>query len=475
MVGLAFRFELGRYHATPWGSHVNDAEVEWPPSPWRILRALYAVSRTDVGLHVHRAAVDRVLGELVAAADPAYELPPSSIAHTRHYMPDRRFGPGALGATDRVLDAFRSVAPADELRVWWPVDIEDASREALGLVVGGLGHLGRSESICRAVLIDAKPPGPLDAVPVHAMADWSRVADVSEAHDPAILLGLAPDSGLRAIETSVAELRRSRLLTPPGARPIEYVVRHSGQPAVTPPARSRERLTLACFRLSGGGRPGIREAVSVGNATRAALQHHYGRRHDGRSSSVFSGRTDGAIRRDQHQHAHYLAFPEGAARIDHLLIWAPGGFDPGDVAALSDLRELHGRDMPKPLPVALTALGHPETLTLPRMLGPSRVWQSLTPFGLTRHPKRRGGQVIDGPADQLRRELALRGCFPEPEAVELVRGSWLQFRRARPGASRLEAPNAVGLRVVFAEEVGGPIALGALSHFGLGVFEPYQR
>src|SRR5690606_41364458 len=30
------------YHATPWGSHANEAEIEWPPSPWRILRALVA-------------------------------------------------------------------------------------------------------------------------------------------------------------------------------------------------------------------------------------------------------------------------------------------------------------------------------------------------------------------------------------------------------------------------------------------------
>ena|GEM_PF-6598726 len=40
MLALAFTFPGGRYHATLWNRHVNE---EWPPSPWRILRALIAV------------------------------------------------------------------------------------------------------------------------------------------------------------------------------------------------------------------------------------------------------------------------------------------------------------------------------------------------------------------------------------------------------------------------------------------------
>jgi CRISPR-associated protein Csb2 len=34
------RFLTGRYHATPWGRHVNEGSTEWPPSPWRLVRAL---------------------------------------------------------------------------------------------------------------------------------------------------------------------------------------------------------------------------------------------------------------------------------------------------------------------------------------------------------------------------------------------------------------------------------------------------
>ena len=43
---LAIRFPLGRYHANPWDRAVNEGASEWPPSPWRLLRALVATWHT---------------------------------------------------------------------------------------------------------------------------------------------------------------------------------------------------------------------------------------------------------------------------------------------------------------------------------------------------------------------------------------------------------------------------------------------
>ena len=43
MLAIEFKFLAGRFHATPWGRQVNEGAVEWPPSPWRLLRALIAV------------------------------------------------------------------------------------------------------------------------------------------------------------------------------------------------------------------------------------------------------------------------------------------------------------------------------------------------------------------------------------------------------------------------------------------------
>lgn len=43
MIAISLTFPAGRYHATPWDRHVNEGAVEWPPSPWRLLRSLVAV------------------------------------------------------------------------------------------------------------------------------------------------------------------------------------------------------------------------------------------------------------------------------------------------------------------------------------------------------------------------------------------------------------------------------------------------
>jgi len=52
MITLAFHFPGGRYHATPWGHQVNEGLVEWPPSPWRLLRALLSCGYTRLGWNV---------------------------------------------------------------------------------------------------------------------------------------------------------------------------------------------------------------------------------------------------------------------------------------------------------------------------------------------------------------------------------------------------------------------------------------
>lgn len=64
MIAISFTFLAGRYHATPWGRHVNEGAVEWPPSPWRILRALVAVWKRTVP-ELAREQVEPILRALV--------------------------------------------------------------------------------------------------------------------------------------------------------------------------------------------------------------------------------------------------------------------------------------------------------------------------------------------------------------------------------------------------------------------------
>ena len=78
---IELTFPGGRYHATPWGRHVNEGVAEWPPSPWRLLRALVAV---------WKRTCPEPAPKLPGSPDPrtarpattAFKLPPHRAAHT---------------------------------------------------------------------------------------------------------------------------------------------------------------------------------------------------------------------------------------------------------------------------------------------------------------------------------------------------------------------------------------------------------
>lgn len=113
MVAIELRFTAGRFHATPWGRHVNEGAAEWPPSPWRLLRALVAVwhrKRPDIP----RETVNGLLNAL-AAGPPVFSLPPATMGHTRHFL--RRYKPGE---SDMVFDAFVCLDPDRPVVFLWP-------------------------------------------------------------------------------------------------------------------------------------------------------------------------------------------------------------------------------------------------------------------------------------------------------------------------------------------------------------------
>ncbi len=138
---LAVEIELltGRYHATPWDRHVNEGDVEWPPSPWRLLRALVATGFGKLGWTDVPTDARALLVKLAERA-PVVSLPPGTAAHTRHFMPPFR------GNKDKVLDAFVDVGRGSALGIEWDVELDASQVALLDTLLGGLSYLGRAES-----------------------------------------------------------------------------------------------------------------------------------------------------------------------------------------------------------------------------------------------------------------------------------------------------------------------------------------
>jgi len=159
-VTLEFRFPAGRYHATPYGHHVNEGLIEWPPSPWRILRALISVGYTSGAWNGSGPSCPaRELFTKLADELPSYRLPSAIGTHSRHYMPIGCLDSKTkLEKTTLVFDTWARVEGEGNdsalLVRWENCSLTPDEGKHLETLISRLGYLGRSESWVAGRVLD---------------------------------------------------------------------------------------------------------------------------------------------------------------------------------------------------------------------------------------------------------------------------------------------------------------------------------
>src|SRR4051794_8610017 len=139
---LKLTFPAGRYHATPWGRHVNEGVAEWPPSPWRLLRAFVATWKRKCA-DLSEGKIRLVLEQLLHP--PRFYLPAARVAHTRHYMPlNTKSGRDVKGGgTTLVFDTFVAVGREAPVIVHWPeANLSADDHQTLARLAENLTSLG---------------------------------------------------------------------------------------------------------------------------------------------------------------------------------------------------------------------------------------------------------------------------------------------------------------------------------------------
>lgn len=460
------RYPFGYVHATPWGTHVNEGAIEWPLSPWRLLRALVATWRT----RYPDLADDLVVPVLSAlAAPPALRVAPRTEASVRTYLPSEDHRRGMSGQTDLVVDAFVAVTPGTGLTYRWDVDLDDSERRALAELVEAVPYLGRAESICVATASFDDPGG-----------EWREPQADSDGVGVRTLVPVAP---LNLVELCVpiSGMRAGGRLHPPGARWVRYEV---PDPIVSEsPARRLSTLApiqAVRFVLRGRAPVSVRQTVVVADVMRAAAMSKHGNLHVGGASRAFAGKDEAGQHLTGNRHAHWLPLDlDGDGLLDTVLVWAPGGLGQDDITSLGEIRRLdfHGGDRVgslKSMAVGLEASGELGDLNLATVVGPAMSWRSVTPFLPQRHRHSRRESFDEFMVGCVGRELAARGVsrrfWLEPDRTT----SWGSFRRYRRAERLAKARPGYGFTIHFDEPVAGPLCLGLLSHFGMGRFESCQ-
>ena len=543
MVTIAIHFLAGRFHATPWDRHVNEGVVEWPISPWRLLRALMAVGFRKLGWDpANPPGEAKDLFNVLSEVPPQFWLPPATTAHTRHYMPKYR---SVLdGKTDRVIDAFVSLDPEQAVIAHWPrVEVDDGKRQLLKDLLINLSYLGRAESWVEASLVD-RWSGTPNALTVDGGGTYTNADRVTLlAPMPPGEYGVWRDAWLGAEKKKVLEEKRSKSKAkapgkiqlspkdlsaldgkagrtlfdamladtgelqnagwnlPPGSRWVDYArpagcftVRPTRRKVRKKPAPTVAKFTLTAESVHADVRPRLLDALYIADHMRKALMSLSANENDGVPSVTFSGKNEDGQPLRGHQHAFFLPLDDDDdGRIEGMIIYAPRGFSDLDQVAMGRLRKLWQHGGRPGLYPMLAGTGHPSDfggLDAARGLSPilakASLWESRTPFVLMRHPKRRrNGEPkcrsdstwIDGPVDQLRREMASRD-LPQPACIEWVdhtksRGKkmfWNGFAKLRRDGHGSFAGGGYGFRLTFSKPVSGPIALGYGCHYGLGQF-----
>ncbi len=514
---LRLTFPARRYHATPWDSHVNEGTVEWPPSPWRILRALIATGFTKCGWTSGQVPdVAMKLIATLAESPPAWRLPAACVGHTRHYV-------AADGKKPLILDTWARIELGDALEVSWPVELADAEREMLALLADRLGYLGRAESWVEARVLatgqapNCAPgevaPGPgfepvrvLCPMSAASYATWRDAAErridvelgtasqrkptAKQVKERASALAPYPADLIDAVSADTGVLQEQGWSSPPGGREVVYW-RRMGALAVGPTAEvgppPQRTVLFALLAFSTPSRstaalPPIERVFPQGRLLHRAIAARIGDAAEATRLTLL-GKVGNRVADGQHQHAHLLWLDLGGVhRLDHALVWAPGGLDPGALAVLRRLRKTWMKGGAGELQVALVADGDAEVLTdldqrfdgrISRVLGPGEgatQWSSATPYLAPRLTKRHGKDCLE---EQIRRELVRRGVST---AVEISAGDASVrsgFRHLVLHDARHAPPRLVthAIHLTFAEPVSGPIALGWGAHYGLGRFE----
>lgn len=488
MLLIRISFLTGRYHSTPWGRNVNEGVPEWPPSPYRLIRAIYdAWKRKRPEWPLSKVMP---LLSAVASEPPLFSLPQASASHTRAFLSQN-----LKNVTKRqlIFDAFVLMEKESSVLVGWPGVNLDATQEAeLNELLSLINYLGRSESWVSAKIDPAVEGIDWNCTPAQTQSSRNgeavKVACPISYREYSARPYILSRSSLKeasriidwmeALAWSTSEMLKFRQSEPPALRYQTYSLaahyfdlKPSSRKAATGPD-----VNGVLYAMESKVPPSVISTIDVSDRFRRKLMGiHKKIAGDPRKlSKRFSGKeADGSPKKG---HGHVYILPQDMDRdglLDHILVVCKELLSLEEQLALDRMNSIWQPD------------GKPDIQLIPVQWGrigelkgtePRTNFTSATPFLPPRHYRKGRGDFMEWIAGEVRKESEYHG-FPRPidiKPVVKLEGKdrsfrWLEFRRNRKTDS---SQIGYGFRIIFSEPVAGPIALGYGAHFGLGLFVP---
>ncbi|MDR7420396.1 MAG: type I-U CRISPR-associated protein Csb2 [Armatimonadota bacterium] len=494
-------FPLGRFHANPWRVNpFDDPYGEWPPSPWRLVRAVVARWHQWVRECPEERSTTELDALVRALCNSRYgfRLPPTATRGSplRQYFPTE-FGwdpaeknkPG-MRAYRRSLaqDNYWCVVPGEDGAVWWFLDGNDWNEglvEVLDRCLERIVYFGRVETLTRIERVENLYPEPNcglserpfgDSVPVLVPApiatrqDIERVTDDDQSAGRSIPPGAVYWHAARARRAAVYEKAKEARVHK-GRHLLQLALGWNVAPEVSTIVRLTSRFRGAV----------LRELLRITSSGTCSTWSRAPRQLRERVA-LMAGKDAAGSPLCGHQHAEFFVWCEDEVPT-RLLVWR--GHQPFDEDEERAILAAAARELSWAVPGDEADAWSVRLVPLDRAVPPppgfdeseSCLWVSVTPYVPPRHHLRRGRlRERESIPDQVRRELFLRGFnHTEGLQVEVQEPSWIAIHLPRRESSRrafLGYRRGYRLRVEFPERVKGPLRLGHSSSFGVGLFRP---
>lgn len=492
-------FPLGRFHATPWKSFpYDDPYGEWPPSPWRLLRAIIARSyqlerETGTPNNEDRARlVMAFAGSLIS-----WHLPELSWRGPglRQYQPAEfkrvpasAKKPGEMTYnTTKVQDSFWLTPPKSDPIVWILKNTEWSTfyQNILGKCLARMTYFGRAESITEIRCVEKLPAN----VGINCVLEDTR----SSGSVP--VLAPTPDATLEQVQALTDDPSVAQSTVPPGAQWL-FAQRPTKPPARLPAQKQKSKEPTSFIQFAIGSRVSPpRKSVVVltqrfrGRVIREFLGGSWQQASmvQREAARLLTGKeADGRPLQDhRHPHAHYgILFDKETNKATRLIVWRDQPFSDAEQrsilnAAEQELQIAFGRaGRADPWTVRLVPLDS----QVPPPPGfdsqPYKRWKTATSYVPPRHVYDRRGRVRPGetPEEQLQLELHRMGFDVSKLMIEADHevSEWIRVHRPRRSQGDPTNTEKRGYHVslTFEIPVHGPIAVGHSSHFGLGLCVP---
>ena len=208
MIIIRITFTTGRYYATSWVGQ-SGKTTEWPPSPYRLLRAIIASWKYNMS-HIDEEKVFELV-RMLASELPEFHLPPIAFGREHDGIPackDRGMKTGTYGMINK----------KEPVQIIWPdLDMNRKKRRILRDILENIRYFGRTKSWC-SITLDCNARTP------NCVPQFKNAGSRMSGHNTRIaVVSPKQDIAMDDLYTTRDNVRKKEGMHPDGSQMVPYI------------------------------------------------------------------------------------------------------------------------------------------------------------------------------------------------------------------------------------------------------------